>query len=407
MSSLGPYSDSLHLNSQNWLNTFPTIDPRSVNNGLILEINSQLQAEENTANALSQVITSLKGIYNLSSLDCKDLKFSFSTLKLKRVKLAKSKSRPSGKICLESFLGEAYIPPGLHQEQVENEEENINVPQLTEELARAKQIIEDQSRIIRETKKELEDSQKQLNKIYSIVGKVGKAKHVVQKLKRKDYSLRLWKTKHANLKKSVLSEKLHRKLHQQKENVKRLRAEKRAFLRKQQTHKRQNSRPQGCASCHHYLVLLKKANAEVSYLQNEQLERLGNDDFIQTKEGKSYSTSIREASYYMYLQDLGMSERNTSHAIRAVVGATTGRKLGPLPSVSTQNRFSSEMKALSESHIHEKLAGHSNLTLKYDGTTKSKGHLTEVEISSPDDTFLLGCKRADWWKSRRLCGNDQ
>ena len=232
MSSLGPYSDSLHLNSQNWLITFPTINPQSVNNGLILEIHSQLQAEENTTNALSQVITSMKGIYNLSSLNCKDLKCSFSTLKLKRVKLAKSKSRPSGKIRLESFLREAYIPPGLRTEQVENEEENINVPQLTEELARAKQIIEDQSSIIRETKKELEESRKHLNRIYSIVGKVGKAKHVLQKLKRKDYSLRLWKTKHANLKKSVLSEKLHQKLHQQNKNVKRLKAEKRAILRK-------------------------------------------------------------------------------------------------------------------------------------------------------------------------------
>ena len=71
------------------------------------------------------------------------------------------------------------------------------------------------------------------------------------------------------------------------------------------------------------------------------------------------------------------------------------------------------MKALSNKHIEDKLAGHTNLTLKYDGTTKSMGHLTEVEISSADDTFLLGVRQQVRGKAedyvntiQEVCGKD-
>ena len=63
---------------------------------------------------------------------------------------------------------------------------------------------------------------------------------------------------------------------------------------------------------------------------------------------------------------------------------------GALPSVSMQGKLAGEMKALARQHIRETASGRSNLTLKYDGTTKAGKHLTEVELFSGDQILLAG-----------------
>lgn len=76
-----------------------------------------------------------------------------------------------------------------------------------------------------------------------------------------------------------------------------------------------------------------------------------------------------------------MPEHQTSEAIRTVTETLHGRKIGPLPSASTQHRMGSEMKELSRSQLREALENEKGLTLKYDGTTKGRlGHLAEVEV---------------------------
>ena len=62
---------------------------------------------------------------------------------------------------------------------------------------------------------------------------------------------------------------------------------------------------------------------------------------------------------------------------------------GPLPSYSTNN-MCKEMKVFAPQQIAEALTGQTNLAVKYDGTTKTVGHLVEIEIATEKQTLLVG-----------------
>ena len=62
---------------------------------------------------------------------------------------------------------------------------------------------------------------------------------------------------------------------------------------------------------------------------------------------------------------------------------------GPLPSYSTNN-MCKEMKVVDRHQVAEALIGQTNLTVKYDGTTKTVGHLVETEIAKEKQTLLVG-----------------
>ena len=67
------------------------------------------------------------------------------------------------------------------------------------------------------------------------------------------------------------------------------------------------------------------------------------------------------------------------------------RSIEELPSTSTQARFASEMKALSREQVREEVDRETNLTVKYDWTTKGHlGHLAEVDMATKSGTFLTG-----------------
>ena len=63
---------------------------------------------------------------------------------------------------------------------------------------------------------------------------------------------------------------------------------------------------------------------------------------------------------------------------------------GPLPSYSTNNNMCKEMKVVARHQVAEALKGQTNLTLKYDGTTKTVGHLVETEIATVKQILLVG-----------------
>ena len=63
---------------------------------------------------------------------------------------------------------------------------------------------------------------------------------------------------------------------------------------------------------------------------------------------------------------------------------------GPLQCSATQNTLTKEMKSLSRQQVFEAASQATNLTLMYDGTTKSLGHLVEVEIATKDGLLLMG-----------------
>ena len=105
-------------------------------------------------------------------------------------------------------------------------------------------------------------------------------------------------------------------------------------------------------------------------------------------DGKSYSPWVRKASYQ--LQNLGVSQKNTSEAIQSVCTASETTVSGPLPCSATQNTLTKEMKSLSRQQVFEAASQATNLTLKYDGTTKSLGRMVEVEIATKDGPLLMG-----------------
>ncbi|KAG1675727.1 hypothetical protein GQR58_014553 [Nymphon striatum] len=57
-----------------------------------------------------------------------------------------------------------------------------------------------------------------------------------------------------------------------------------------------------------------------------------------------------------------------------------------------KSNFGREMKTLSQLHVRTSVSDAASCTIKYDGTTKAKKHITEVEIATKDQTFLIGMR---------------
>ena len=111
------------------------------------------------------------------------------------------------------------------------------------------------------------------------------------------------------------------------------------------------------------------------------------------QDGKTYCTDIREASYY--LQNCGLSETKVSEVLTLVVKTLTGMDFeGPMPSSRSQNRFGSELKAVSLQQVKETLLKDGKeTTAMFDGTTKCGQHISEIEIATKSSgTFLIGLK---------------
>lgn len=107
--------------------------------------------------------------------------------------------------------------------------------------------------------------------------------------------------------------------------------------------------------------------------------------------GRYFHPKIREASYYA--QNLGISEDKASELIKSIYETISGTELvGDLPSRKTQSKFGREMKTLSQQQVRAAVTDATNCTLKYDGTTKIGKHITEVEVSTKDQTFLIGMR---------------
>ena len=204
---------------------------------MILELFRQLQIEGNN---LESFISSLQLIYSadLSWLDSKTLKRSLSSLKNKRATLLKNLSKPNGKTNLDSFLGTAYsLPEHSHTREGLNKvsEDQQKATCINVECP-CSCIIEELRSELRDKNSQLKDSKAKLMNVYSLIGKVGCPKHVLQTLKRKECSTLLWKKKYSKLRKECQTEKLTRRLKQHKDKVKLIRAEKKQILRKHKVH---------------------------------------------------------------------------------------------------------------------------------------------------------------------------
>ena len=92
------------------------------------------------------------------------------------------------------------------------------------------------------------------------------------------------------------------------------------------------------------------------------------------------------APSYISATKSGVSQKNTSEAIQSVYGVSETTFSGPLPCSATQNTLTKEMKSLSRQPVFEAA---SNLSIKYDGTTKSLGHMVDVEIATKDGPLVM------------------
>lgn len=144
------------------------------------------------------------------------------------------------------------------------------------------------------------------------------------------------------------------------------------------------------------IAALKEKDEENKRLENkveELKDSIAEQPQINTKmDGKRCNPKIIQAS--MLLQNAGLAEHMVSEAIKVSVEAVTGKSFkGHLPSKSTQARLPSAMKALSLRKVVEATTDTPDLTLKYDGTTDKDGrHVTEIEIATPDQTYLVGLR---------------
>ena len=68
---------------------------------------------------------------------------------------------------------------------------------------------------------------------------------------------------------------------------------------------------------------------------------------------------------------------------------------GPLPCYTTNNNMCKEMKVIAQQQVAETLVGETNMTLKYDGTTKPVDDLVATDIATAKETLLEGLSQQE------------
>ena len=223
-------------------------------------------------------------------------------------------------------------------------------------------------------------------------------KRVNQIVKRKTESVTRWKQRYQNaIKSSAARDKNIKELTEVKQRLKKLKKS-RDRSHKRYIQKKKQEALKLPAEKYISQLVEKKKEVEVLkldrvYMEHELDKSMQSDDHaVPTMlDGKTFAPSIREASYK--LQSLGVAESSVSEAIQSVVHIVTQKDIGRLPSASTQHKLGPEMLALSRQQVKEGLSEIPNTTLKYDGTTKKGIHLTELEVSTGERTYLAGIRR--------------
>ena len=264
------------------------------------------------------------------------------------------------------------------------------------ELASRNKHLTSQLTALQKENKKLRSRIKKLGKKVNSLSAVLYLKRANQAKKRLKKSVCLWKGKYKELLKTSSSVgKLEKQLVEAKKDVSRLKKAKskeRSRL-ENKISKAGKIDEQLVTELVHREAVIKEKNETILSLENLVCAKTQEQspDIISTKQdGKTFKPEIREASYS--LQNLGVPQSKVSAAIKVVAKAVTGNDIEDLPSYSTQNNLSREMCALSRQHVKEAVTSGENLTLKYDGTCKKIGHLVEVELSTEDQTYLIGLK---------------
>lgn len=218
-----------------------------------------------------------------------------------------------------------------------------------------------------------------------------------QKLKRRENTINLWKAKLNKLKQQTRATKVMAREKKMRELQHKL-----ASLKKSQ---KKSSKTKLCRKvglkCLRNLndalldqkKQLKEQQRTIVFYDDQLAQACQPSSPLKTMtDGKSFDPVIRETCYI--LQDSGVAQSRVSSCLRKVAKSFTGKDLGTLPSYTSQNKFTHEMRALSQQQVQESLSSSQMTTLKFDGTTKRSGHLVEVEAATDSgQTLLLGLRQ--------------
>ena len=391
--SLGEYCDRVGLSAQNLIDQLPAINVDDFTNGVVCEIFTHYKIMKGSVDwpALRDSVYSIFGLRS-ESMPRSQLHTLFTTVR-KRRRVLSINRRPIN--ALHAFLDESFKRPKDAAPTKRKCTESVDAC-----LSHPKTETEEVTRLTAENhklQKQNKIHQRHIRRLqHRLAGKAGQRKTLLQQIRRNQASCASWKNKFCRL--QVLYKTADKTIDILQQQLSQCKDEcERWGSRNRKAHQRKQNVTQGGVldvtpvKCRR---VNRDVTADVAALEDEvQVLKDRLDDravpALKTKsDGKSYSPWVREASYQ--LQNLGVSQKNTSEAIKSVCAASETTVSGPLPCSSTQNTLTKEMKALSRQQVFQAASRATNLTLKYDGTTKSLGHMVEVEIATKEGPLLMG-----------------
>ena len=389
--SLGEYSDRLGLTKNNLLEKLSEVEAGDMTNGLIFELLMYVRSAERQVPwiALKDAVNCVCR-NNLESMSVAAFRKSITSVKIQRKKLLKC-SRDFG-IC-KAYLDQVFSLARTHTvpsdaDKIQSlEKHNKQLEEANEQLQKHnKQLMEKQQEehiIGMHLARENQDLRHEVQNL-----KDQKRLHT-QALRRKQASIVSWKRKHRAIRcqRTTSQQALSRCIQLKKEIIRIKEIQRKSLARRSVAQIDSEGSVKQLRELRQDVVVLE---SEIEDMKEEMVDM--KPSVLNTKvDGKQYSPWVREASYS--LQNLGVSQKNTSEAIKSVHAASSSDVIGPLPSFATQNTFTKEMKSLSRQQVYETVSSTSNVTLKYDGTTKALGHLVEVEVETSKGPLLIGLTR--------------
>ena len=366
--SLGEFCDKLGLTKENVTEKLSAINAADLTNGAVLEL---LNFRSKTWGITwSQFRDSVGIIFGMpAGWVSKQLFQSWlDAVKVQKLKLVKD----SLKSQIEPYLQSVFCLPTVSSRP--STDDDIILPEFLNKRVKC----------LEEANTKLRNINHQLKR--TLAAERVQRRTLMRTIRRHEKAVGIWKNKYAQIKAQKVSKNSHKNSKLSKKCINLKDAKRKAQGR-----------------CKSKLVSDSKITrqlredvgqleTQLDIVQENATEQKDSPPVLRTKvDGKMYSPWVREASYQ--LQNFGVSQKNTSVAIKRVHSASSVKVIGPMPSYTTQNTMTKEMKALSRQQVVENVVKSDNLTLKYDGTTKSLGHLVEVEIATNDNTYLVGLTR--------------
>ena len=327
--SLGEYCADVEVFEDNLLTKLPTITDK-LTNGVVVEICRYIQSSKRVV-SWQMLADALNSAHPQNSVSTKSFRTAFVAVAMQKTKLRKHCDAQ------KVFLNTTFKTPVVNLSSDSVEPAPLPAKRQHIEIG----VIHCDQNELRERVAHLEMQRIQLEKNNmhqqakirhlqrNLAIRLTERKTILRRMHHKQTSASLWKIKYLRLKQFTTG--IQSNLSAYKNQCSSLRE-----LRR--TKKRAVTKHQSAISGHNKKIFrlkdeLTKMETELDAVKEQSKE--GESTALRTKvDGKSYSPWVRESSYH--LQNLGVSKKNTSEAIRCVQAASSLEVVGSLPSRSTQ-----------------------------------------------------------------------